>query len=184
MKNYYIADLHFAHANIIRHCNRPFPDVETMDQTLINNWNEVVTDNDTVYILGDFCFTRKVPPNIYLNQLKGKKILIAGNHDQAILERGTYPGFDQIHDYLMIQDVIRNTRYRVALFHYPMVEWDGYFKNSIHLYGHIHNNTDNDAYKHMKSVKNAYNVGADILDFRPRTLDEVIRYNKKFFAQN
>ena len=36
----------------------------------------------------------------------------------------------------------------------------------------------------MKSVKNAYNVGADILDFRPRTLDEVIRYNKKFFAQN
>jgi hypothetical protein len=32
----------------------------------------------------------------------------------------------------------------------------------------------------MKNIPNAYNVGADILDFTPRTLEEVIEYNKKF----
>ena len=72
---------------------------------------------------------------------------------------------------------------KVILSHYPMVEWNGFFRGSIHLYGHIHNNIQNNAYKIMENIDNAYNVGADILDFTPKTLSEVIQYNTKFFGK-
>ena len=52
-KNFYIADLHFGHKNIIRYDNRQFASVDEMDNTLIKNWNSVVSNDDTVYILGD-----------------------------------------------------------------------------------------------------------------------------------
>ena len=46
---FFTSDTHFHHANIIRFCNRPFRDVEEMDEILIRNWNEVVGPEDTVF---------------------------------------------------------------------------------------------------------------------------------------
>jgi len=53
---YFTADHHFGHANIIRHCSRPFSSVAEMDASLLENWNSCVGQNDTVYILGDLFF--------------------------------------------------------------------------------------------------------------------------------
>ena len=51
--NYYIADLHFSHKNIVRFDNRPYDTIEQMNNDLIKRWNDVVTDRDDVYVLGD-----------------------------------------------------------------------------------------------------------------------------------
>lgn len=80
MKTFYISDTHFGHFNIIKHCNRPFSTAEEMDRVMIENWNSTVARNDTVFILGDFVFS-KIPPAEYLNKLNGRKIVIVGNHD-------------------------------------------------------------------------------------------------------
>ena len=40
--NFYIADMHFGHKNIIRYDNRPFGSVEEMDKALIQLWNETI----------------------------------------------------------------------------------------------------------------------------------------------
>lgn len=180
--NFYISDTHFGHANIIRLCNRPFQDVDRMDNTLINNWNNTVSNKDTIYILGDFAFKSKSPIE-YLKKLNGKKILILGNHDSDIRKHPeNYSKYlDGIHNYLEISDTIGKETYRVVLFHYPIAEWNGFFRNNIHLYGHVHNNKKNDSYFIMKNIKNAYNVGADILDFTPRTLKDIMAFNKEFF---
>jgi calcineurin-like phosphoesterase family protein len=52
-----------------------------MNAGIIANWNSVISDNDTVFVLGDigFCGIEKLRPLI--SQLKGKIILIQGNHD-------------------------------------------------------------------------------------------------------
>ena len=50
---YFTADTHFGHCNVIRFCDRPFASAEEMDEAMIQNWNDRVTGNDTVYILGD-----------------------------------------------------------------------------------------------------------------------------------
>ena len=176
--NYYIADLHFGHANVIKLNNRPFKSIEEMNKTLIDNWNSVVTSKDNVYILGDFSY--KSDPDKYLSQLNGNKYLILGNHDSKIRNNKVgdlYPCFGWVKDYAEISD---NNK-RVIMFHYPICEWAGYFRDSIHLYGHIHNNL-NKTSDIMSHMKNAYNVGADILDYYPRTLDEVIYYNKAFYG--
>ena len=177
--NYYISDLHLGHKNIMssKMSNRPFNSVEEMDEILIKNWNNIVKNEDDIYILGDFCYKSGKNPKEYLNRLNGKKHLIVGNHDGQILRDPVCRKcFVEIKDMLNIKDGNKN----LFLCHYPMAEWPGYFRETIHLYGHIHNNTTNDTYKIMYNLKNAYNVGADILDFTPRALQDVIEYNLKF----
>ncbi|MDO5358956.1 MAG: hypothetical protein Q4E80_06235 [Slackia faecicanis] len=56
MSIYYISDTHFGHANIIRLSNRPFLDIAEMNAELIARWNAKVTDDDDVYMLGDFAY--------------------------------------------------------------------------------------------------------------------------------
>ena len=56
MSFFYIADLHIGHANVIKFDNRPYSDLNEMHNTIVDNWNRVVRGNDTVYILGDFCW--------------------------------------------------------------------------------------------------------------------------------
>ncbi|MDI6814005.1 MAG: hypothetical protein QMD10_10760, partial [Desulfitobacteriaceae bacterium] len=73
---HFTADQHFGHANIIKHCNRPFGTVTEMDEYLLEQWNSCVDENDTIYILGDLFFRNVVSADAYLNRLHGKKHLI------------------------------------------------------------------------------------------------------------
>ena len=77
---YFTADTHFGHANIVKMCQRPYPDVDAMNEAMIAAWNERVQGNDTVYIIGDMFF-RCADPESILKRLKGRKRLIVGNHD-------------------------------------------------------------------------------------------------------
>jgi calcineurin-like phosphoesterase family protein len=54
INEFFIADTHLGHKNIIKYCNRPFRLVAHMDDTIIDNINEVVKSNDILYHLGDF----------------------------------------------------------------------------------------------------------------------------------
>ena len=38
---YFTADLHFYHENIIRHANRPYYNIEKMNDDLIKRWNKI-----------------------------------------------------------------------------------------------------------------------------------------------
>ncbi|HCW54568.1 MAG TPA: hypothetical protein DG753_12725 [Clostridium sp.] len=56
---YYTSDLHLCHINLLKQSNRPFLDIENMNETIKDNWNKKINDNDIVYILGDIGFPRK-----------------------------------------------------------------------------------------------------------------------------
>ncbi len=68
---YFTADTHFGHKNIIGSCARPFQNVEEMDEIMIARWNERVTANDKVYIMGDMFFRCQNPEEI-LQRLRGR----------------------------------------------------------------------------------------------------------------
>lgn len=169
--NYYIADTHFCHNNILKLSHRPFRTITEMDEALISNWNKRVKKNDTVYILGDFaCRTNEHNISYILNRLKGNKILIVGNHDNVILKsQGLRKQFYKISPYLEVDD---NGKH-IVLFHYPISEWDGFFRGWYHFYGHIHNNK-NQSYHLMQQIPRAFNVGVDVINFEPKTADEII----------
>lgn len=58
-KKYYISDLRISHKRAIDYDDRPFSSTEEMDCMLINNWNSVVSKNDTVYVVGDFIWSKE-----------------------------------------------------------------------------------------------------------------------------
>ena len=78
MSNFYISDLHFGCTN--KYENR----ILEHDKLIKENWNRVVNNGSTVYILGDIGREGSNKDNEYLceiiSTLKGKKILIQGNH--------------------------------------------------------------------------------------------------------
>lgn len=168
--NYYIADTHFGHENIIKLCRRPFADADEMDIALITKWNSVVTDSDDVYIVGDFCYKSSRKPVDYLKELNGRKHLIVGNHDKSITDdpeaSSCFESIDQI-------KVIRDHGHTICLCHYPMAEWPGYYNGFYHFYGHIHN-SPSESCRIMSGLAKAYNVGADLLGFAPRPVEYII----------
>ena len=76
MATFFIADTHFSDDSIRRYENRPFESVKEMDEKIIENWNLTIGDDDTVFLVGDIGDESK------LKRLKGKIILIRGNHDR------------------------------------------------------------------------------------------------------
>jgi calcineurin-like phosphoesterase family protein len=136
---YFTSDLHLGHKNIIKLCDRPFASLEDMDETLVANWNQVVTNGDTIYIIGDLMFRTQTHPADVLKRLKGKKHLILGNHDRSWLNKvDATDFFKSVESYTEISDGKR----KLALCHYPMMSWGGTGKGSYLIHGHIHNNRD------------------------------------------
>ena len=81
---FFTSDTHFHHENIIKFCNRPFTDVQEMDNILVERWNEVVPVDATVFHLGDFAWGGY---NVWKNvreRLNGEIILIKGNHKNFV----------------------------------------------------------------------------------------------------
>lgn len=84
--NYFISDLHLGHKNSLKFDNRPFNTIEEQDKFIIENWNKTITNEDDVYILGDFSWYKSAKTIEIYSNLKGKKHLIIGNHDHKLLK--------------------------------------------------------------------------------------------------
>lgn len=84
MSYFFTADTHFNHKNIIKYCNLPFNSIKEMDDTIVNNWNSIVSKDDTVYHLGDVAFGGSGVKDL-LYSLNGNIILICGSHDKTVL---------------------------------------------------------------------------------------------------
>ena len=167
---YFIADPHFGHVNILQLSNRPFNTIQEHDDTLIKNWNNVVKPTDEIYILGDLTMSKDGKyANSLLSKLNGRKYLIIGNHENYLND----PEFDKS-QYVWIKDYyeFNYETIKFVLFHYPILEWNGYFKKSIHLYGHVYNTRQ----PYFESImdKRAKNVGVDIINYTPISIDAII----------
>ena len=141
MKTWITSDLHFGHANIKKFCPETrgrFRDVEHMRETMIGEWNQLVGQDDTVYILGDVAFLPAAEAVAIMHRLHGRKILIEGNHDRKLLNDPAFRAcFDQVHNYLRLT----HNGQLVILFHYPIAEFDQMHRGAVHLHGHLHGNT-------------------------------------------
>lgn len=184
-KNFYISDLHFGHWNIIRYDNRPFKSIEEMDNALIENWNKVVSNKDMVYILGDISWHDENKTVEIFKQLNGTKVLIRGNHDNIKGGSELAKCFTSTQDYA---ELYLDKKNKVIMSHYPILFWNGQFRNSIHLYGHVHNSHQwnmceswAEEIRRLQDIPGQmYNVGCMMpwMNYTPRTLDEIIKgYN-------
>lgn len=183
---YYTSDLRLGANNIIKHENRPYKTVDEMDKALIDNWNSRVTNDDEVYVLGDFCFKGATRAIEYLEQLNGHIHLIRGNHDY-FMSQLSFVSFLYQNDNKVIWDngtpkvttnghyaYIKDGEHEVILCHYPILYWENMEHGSIHLYGHVQSYRDR-----SQMASNSYNVGVDVNNYRPVTLEELLEKEKK-----
>lgn len=172
---WFISDTHFGHNNIIQYSNRPFPDVETMNEQMVANWNALVKPTDTVYHLGDFAFMKYSAFKNLTWRLNGKIKLILGNHDKMIIQNtnellrgGKFESIENYHE-------LKVGGKMLVLFHYGQRVWNRSHHSSIHLYGHSHGSLP----PHGLSV----DVGVDCKEitneYRPIHLDEIFKYMAK-----
>ncbi|OTA15751.1 3',5'-cyclic adenosine monophosphate phosphodiesterase CpdA [Xenorhabdus vietnamensis] len=172
---YFTSDTHFCHSNVINLCERPFKSVHHMNNTLIHNWNAYVTKRDEIYILGDFLYRGTgQDANQILHRLNGKKFLIRGNHDKFLND----PEFDtSMFEWVKDYYEMDYQKQKIVMFHYPILEWQGYFRDSIHLYGHVHNaSKDPEQLKRLSVLgSRAINVGVDVNNFFPVSINDILR---------
>lgn len=164
MAHFYTADLHLGHAAIISLCNRPYSSVEEMNEALVENIRKVVTPKDDLWIVGDLAMTRGDEGRALVTRLfkriPGRKHLITGNHDKEWVRNLSWTSVSPLHE-------VKDEGRRVTLCHYPLMTWPGSRHGALHLFGHVHDN--------WRGCRGAVNVGVDLWDYRPVTLDEIRR---------
>jgi calcineurin-like phosphoesterase family protein len=156
MTIFFVSDMHLGHKNIIRLSNRPFGSLDEMDQTIIDNYNSVVKPGDTVYDLGDFCFTN---PKRYLDRFNIPAIRIKGSHDHDIKE----PYMLVIKPQGLMDDY--GSPLVITLCHYAMRSWQTSHYGSWHLYGHHHGL--------LPPYGLSFDVGVDCWNYYPVSLEQV-----------
>lgn len=151
--NYYTSDLHFCHKNILTFDARPWLDISAMEDDMIYLWNQKITDDDDVYILGDFCWGNAGNWRRVLPQLKGRKHLIIGNHDL----RGQFSDdiVAMFAEPPVPYKVIKDGEYYVLMSHYPMISYHHDTNpNTLMFYGHVHNTKEAQVVKEaIKAMK-------------------------------
>lgn len=170
MSVFLTSDSHFHHINILKpeYCDRPFKDVDHMNQMLVQYWNERVGPNDTVIHIGDMFMGLPEKWMDIRNRLNGEIILVYGNHDckrkediDIIKPQILKMGFE-IHKELYTEiDGIK-----VYCRHIPDMTFKPSDRAQYHLCGHVHQ-----AFSRKGSI---INVGVDIHNYRPITIQEAI----------
>lgn len=186
---WFSSDHHFGHANIIRFCDRPWtashypysPDVDAMNEALIELWNETVAPDDEVYYLGDAVMGKINETLPLIGLLNGTIHLTLGNHDRphpmhgkkslGWVKRYIDAGFSSV----FTSQVITDGKVSFDLCHFPFesdshdkdrfTEWRLKRRGRLLICGHVH-----DAWKVRDDQ---INVGCDVWDYRPVHFDTI-----------
>lgn len=168
---FFTADTHYHHRNIVgpsvskwEKGYRNFETAEQMDDTLVNNINEIIGVNDILFHLGDFSWGDRSIVS-FRERINCKNIyLILGNHDKEIRKSAKLQSlFTKVYGFgteIQISDT------HLVLCHYALKVWNQWARGSIHLYGHSHGN--------LPGTGRSMDVGVDTNNYYPYSHHEII----------
>jgi len=179
MNLFFSSDFHLGHWRIANYCNRPFKSLIEMDNAIIRNVNERVREEDTLFHIGDFCFSHsseasdapKKPYAYYRDQINCRNIIfLRGNHDKNNSVKTPIQSL-----------VIYHGGKNINLVHDPKFCNVNY---EINLTGHVHNNWEIQRIRRGESFTDCVNVGVDVHNFYPVTYGEIISKLTKWRKTN
>lgn len=137
---YLISDTHFCHDREFLYGPRGFENVGEMNKAIVENWNNIVSMEDDVYLLGDVMLNDNEEGIRLLKQLKGKIHIILGNHDTDT-RIALYKECDNVVE-VVYATMIKYNKYTLYLSHYPTITTnidENYFsQHTLNIYGHTH----------------------------------------------
>ena len=176
---YFTSDLHFYHDKDFIWQARGFKSIDEMNAEIVRRWNEIITADDYVYILGDLTLGKVEEGLKLIAQLNGNLHIIRGNHDTDKKEE----------KYLELPNIVTVEfatiyKYKKVIFwlsHYPTItsNYDDdkpWAKHLVCLFGHTHQ--EQPFYNDNPYM---FNVGMDAHNCTPISIEEIIESirNKK-----
>lgn len=189
---WFSSDQHFGHENIIRFAERPFADVQEMNEMMVLWWNELVGPNDLVYVPGDLCMGKIAQTLPLIARLNGRIILLPGNHDRPWIGQAAGERLRKAREMYLAQGiveivdtgggfgepVIEIAGQDVKISHFPYVgdsferqdgdkfsAWRPDDEGGWLIHGHVHGS--------WKVQDRMINVGVDVWDFRPVHISQI-----------
>lgn len=170
------SDPHFYHRNICRFERepgvklRPWDDANEMTEDMIRWYNEMVDDQDRVYILGDVAFS---PANMKnsVGRMKGRKVLVPGNHEPPKM-RKYFDLFDDVRGYVVKKGFIMS---HIPIHPGSLSRW------KLNIHGHTHaNETMYDAGESFGQTVELpdpryFCACVEQTNFRPILLDDILK---------
>ena len=172
---YFTSDLHFNHDREFIYKPRGFSSIDDMNNKIIENWNNLITEEDDVYVLGDLCLggPDSIEGNKYLiQQLKGKLHIVRGNHDTD----NRIQMYCECFNVVEVTDAtyLKYEGYHFFLTHYPCItsnlEKESLKQCTINLYGHTHQQTN-----FYQGIPFIYHVGVDSHNCTPVLINTIIK---------
>ena len=167
---YLTSDTHFGHDRQFIWGPRGFKSCKEADETIIKNWNSVVTNNDTVIHAGDFGLGKDIEYiKKVINRLNGKIILVIGNHDTPAKIK-LYQELSKFVEVVWAKQIEYKGR-RFYISHYPTMTAD-LNSNPEHcvfnLFGHTHSKE-----VFYEGRPYMYNVAVDAHDCKPVSIEQI-----------
>lgn len=174
---FFTGDLHLEHDKEFLYKPRGFDNIDDHDETIIKNWNELVSLDDEVIVVGDIMMgpnrTRGLEK---LNRLNGKIIIYRGNHDTDTKIDDYAKHCPNVHiggdRHQIYSDVIKVGKWRFYLCHWPTILGDFNFVKPNHrhfsLHGHTHSK---DKFQFLQYC--CYNVSLDAHNNRPVNVKQI-----------
>lgn len=183
-KIFFTSDLHLGHQNCLQLDNRPFQSLYEMQKSLVKRFNSVLSEDSIIYFLGDMGLGKQDDITQFLNEIKGTKVLLLGNHD-----KGMFSSYNQGFDVVLNSASFYIGDELVTMSHCPLQglfrentigfkrfegeNWHGESKNKkfsvenqgqFHLHGHVHSPNEGRS-KHIEGRQ--YDVGVVANNYTP-----------------
>ena len=170
------SDTHYNHANICRGTTswrkpdgsipiketRDFKNLDLMNDTIVNNINSIVKEDDILIHLGDWSFGGFESIQKFRDIVICKNIhLIFGNHDHHI--ENNRDEVQELFTSVSHYNTLKIGKIEIQLMHYQIDSWNNLRKGAMHLHGHCHLPND-------KRLGKGKRIDAGIdghLEFRP-----------------
>ena len=168
---YFTSDTHLNHDKEFIWGPRGFKSINEMNETLLQNWNDTISPDDDVYMLGDFFLgTDWEFIGDAISILHGKIHLIRGNHDTDT-KMNLYRNHPNIK---LTADAywFKWNNMRFYLSHYPTftANYDDVPGTIVYnLHGHTHSKQ-----KFYEGRPYMYNVGVDAQGNKPVSIEQIV----------
>lgn len=172
-KTFWTSDLHLNDEYFITHTAHMFKSMVEYHNRLTFNWNRKVSNNDTVYILGDVGnFTETT--EFMLQHLHGNKVLVEGNHD--LWEAKHYTIFFRVYTFPVVVPINGTL---VLASHYPLNSFEEDYDICIHGHIHSYENTSLPTRRDYALNDKLFNCAISLNNWEPVTLEELYHNKPK-----
>lgn len=165
MARFITSNLQLGRPNAIKKYKRPFKDVDDMTDSLIKEWNSVVSKDDLVYHLGNFAWDPKTAQEA-LSKLNGNIWLLPGDYDDAIMQ--LYAKGMLRDGVKVINRILPLELYKATLSYWPMEAWPSKERGYYSVIGHPDKKFKSDP------KKKRINVSIDLWNYKPQRLDKTL----------